>query len=82
MFTEFMSNNVVAKFFRHFGKNSGVVFTVLFIVLVLFLGNLIDYILVNQTNAVKSSVFIKYSVRWWTLIFCSLLILNLILAQI
>jgi hypothetical protein len=82
MFTGLMSNNVVAQFFRYFGKNSGVVFIVLFIVLVLFLGNLIDYILVNQTNAVKSSVFIKYSVRWWTLIFCSLLIINLIIARI
>jgi hypothetical protein len=77
-----LSNNVVAAFLKYFESNSGVIFTVCFVVLVFFFGNLIDYILVNQTDAVKSSIFIKYSVRWWTLIFCLLLVLNLLISFI
>lgn len=77
-----LSNNVVATFLKYFESNSGFIFTVCFVVLVFFFGNLIDYILVNQTDAVKSSIFIKYSVRWWTLIFCFLLVLNLLISFI
>ena len=78
---EDLKNNIVGFIFKKFGENSGIVFAASFIVLVLFFGNLIDYILVNQTDAAKSSIFIKYSVRWWTLLFCALLVLNLVFSR-
>lgn len=79
---DLLSNPIIAYIFTKFNENSGITYTVLFILLVLFFGNLIDYILVNQTDAAKSAIFIKYSVRWWGVVFCTLFVLNIIFRYI
>lgn len=75
---DILSNPLIAYIFAKFNENSGITYTALFILLVFFFGNLIDYILVNQTDAAKSAIFIKYSVRWWAIVFCTLFVLNII----
>jgi len=72
-----LNNGFMAKFLLFFSNNSGFIYTSVFIVLVFLFGSLLDTILVNNTNSPKSAIFIKYSVRWWTILFCGLLVFNL-----
>jgi hypothetical protein len=74
-----LNNGFVAKFLLFFSNNSGFIYTSVFIVLVFLFGSLLDTILVNNTKSPKSAIFIKYSVRWWTILFCGLLLFNLFL---
>jgi len=76
---DILNNGFVAKFLLFFSNNSGFIYTSVFIVLVFLFGSLLDTILVNNTNSPKSAIFIKYSVRWWTILFCGLLVFNLFL---
>ena len=76
---DILNNGFVSKCFLFFGKNSGFIYTSVFIVLVFLFSSLLDTILVNNTNSPKSAIFIKYSVRWWTILFCGLLVFNLFL---
>jgi hypothetical protein len=76
---DILNNGFVAKCLLFFSNNSGFIYTSVFIVLVFLFGSLLDTILVNNTNSPKSAIFIKYSVRWWTILFCGLLVFNLFL---
>lgn len=76
---DILNNGFVSKCLLFFGNNSGFIYTGVFIVLVFLFGSLLDTILVNNTNSPKSAIFIKYSVRWWTILFCGLLVFNLFL---
>jgi hypothetical protein len=76
---DILNNGFVSKCFLFFSNNSGFIYTSVFIVLVFLFGSLLDTILVNNTNSPKSAIFIKYSVRWWTILFCGLLAFNLFL---
>jgi hypothetical protein len=76
---DILNNGFVAKCLLFFGNNSGFIYTSVFIVLVFLFSSLLDTILVNNTNSPKSAIFIKYSVRWWTILFCGLLVFNLFL---
>jgi hypothetical protein len=76
---DILNNGFVSKSLLFFSNNSGFIYTSVFIVLVFLFGSLLDTILVNNTDSPKSAIFIKYSVRWWTILFCGLLVLNLFL---
>jgi hypothetical protein len=76
---DILNNGFVAKCLLFFSNNSGFIYTSVFIVLVFLFGSLLDTILVNNTSSPKSAIFIKYSVRWWTILFCGLLVFNLFL---
>jgi F0F1-type ATP synthase alpha subunit len=76
---DILNNGFVSKCLLFFGNNSGFIYTSVFIVLVFLFSSLLDTILVNNTNSPKSAIFIKYSVRWWTILFCGLLVFNLFL---
>ena len=76
---DILNNGFVSKCLLFFSNNSGFIYTSVFIVLVFLFGSLLDTILVNNTNSPKSAIFIKYSVRWWTILFCGLLVFNLFL---
>ena len=76
---DILNNGFVSKCLLFFSNNSGVIYTSVFIVLVFLFGSLLDTILVNNNNSPKSAIFIKYSVRWWTILFCGLLVFNLFL---
>lgn len=76
---DILNNGFVSKGLLFFSNNSGFIYTSVFIVLVFLFGSLLDTILVNNTDSPKSAIFIKYSVRWWTILFCGLLVLNLFL---
>lgn len=76
---DILNNGFVSKCLLFFSSNSGFIYTSVFIVLVFLFGSLLDTILVNNTSSPKSAIFIKYSVRWWTILFCGLLVFNLFL---
>jgi hypothetical protein len=76
---DILNDGFVSKCLLFFSNNSGFIYTSVFIVLVFLFGSLLDTILVNNTNSPKSAIFIKYSVRWWTILFCGLLVFNLFL---
>jgi len=76
---DILNNGYAAKILLFFSSNSGFIYTVMFIVLVILFSSIVDTILLNNTDSPKSAVFIKYSVRWWALLFCGLLIINLLL---
>ena len=76
---DILNNGFVSKCLLFFSNNSGFIYTSVFIVLVFLFGSLLDTILVNNTNSPKSAIFIKYSVRWWTILFCGLLVFNMFL---
>jgi hypothetical protein len=76
---DILNNGFVSKCLLFFSNNSGFIYTSVFIVLVFLFGSLLDTILVNNTSSPKSAIFIKYSVRWWTILFCGLLVFNLFL---
>jgi hypothetical protein len=76
---DILNNGFVSKCLLFFTNNSGFIYTSVFIVIVFLFSSLLDTILVNNTNSPKSAIFIKYSVRWWTILFCGLLVFNLFL---
>lgn len=76
---DILNNGFVSKCLLFFSNNSGFIYTSVFIILMFLFTSLLDTILVNNTNSPKSAIFIKYSVRWWTILFCGLLVFNLFL---
>jgi hypothetical protein len=74
---DILENSTVSKVLLFFSTNSGFIYSSVFIVLVFLFSSLLDTILINNTNSPKSAIFIKYSVRWWAILFCFLLVLNL-----
>jgi hypothetical protein len=71
-----LNNTFVSKFLLYFSSNSGFIYTSVFVVLVFLFSSLLDTILINNTDSPKSAIFIKYSVRWWAILFCGLLVFN------
>ncbi len=71
---DIIANNMVGNIFKYFQSRSSFIYTAVFIVLIFMFSSLLDTILVNQTGSLKSSIFIKYSVRWWVILFCIFLV--------
>ena len=76
---DLLENGFVTKFIYFFTSNGSIIYTGLFIAFLFTFSTFIDSILINYTDSPKSAVFIKYAVRWWIILFCSILVLNLIL---